>query len=486
MTEQSAPKRGRPNLTSGPIASTLLAFALPTLFSNILQSLNGSINAMWVGRLLGEKGLAATSNANLIMFLVFALIFGFGMATTILIGQNMGRRDMDAVRRAVGAGVGLFGGISIVFAVVGWFAMPWALRAMGVPDDVYPMALAYARVMFLGLPPAMVYVYLQFALRGAGDALTPLLFMIPSALIDVTLNPILIQGLGPAPKLGIAGSSASGVIANYIVLVALLVYIYARDLPIRLRGAELKYLTPARDLVIFIVQKGTPMGLQMIIMSGAAIAMMGLVNAQGTSTVAAYGATNQLWTYIQMPAMAIGAGVSAMAAQNIGAGFWDRIDKIAIAGVIMNIVVTGVFVLAVTIPDRLMLGFFLGSDTASIEIGRHINLLAGWSFILFAITMTLTAAPRANGATMIPLLIIVISLIPGRLGAAYLLGPVLGPDALWWSFSIGSAIALILTIAYYRWGKWREMKVLERPTREQVDEIIQIESEPVGREHPAG
>src|SRR5260221_10258993 len=94
--------RGRSNLTEGPIGKTLLAFALPTLASSILQSLNGTINAIWVGRLLGEGALAATSNANMVMFLLTAFVFGFGMASTILIGQAWGRGNVDQAQRVVG------------------------------------------------------------------------------------------------------------------------------------------------------------------------------------------------------------------------------------------------------------------------------------------------------------------------------------------------------------------------------------------------
>ena len=96
------PSRGR-DLTSGPIGGTLIAFALPTLASSVLQSLNGSINTVWIGHLLGEGALAATSNANIVMFLMSAGVFGFGMAATILVGQSMGRRDVDAARRAMAA-----------------------------------------------------------------------------------------------------------------------------------------------------------------------------------------------------------------------------------------------------------------------------------------------------------------------------------------------------------------------------------------------
>jgi len=95
------------DLTTGPIGRTLLLFALPTLGSSILQSLNGSINAIWIGQFLGERALAATTNANIIMFLLIAAVFGFGMAATILIGQAMGRRDVETVRRTLGTALGL-------------------------------------------------------------------------------------------------------------------------------------------------------------------------------------------------------------------------------------------------------------------------------------------------------------------------------------------------------------------------------------------
>src|SRR5437763_10994952 len=103
----SRPRVGR-DLTQGAIGKTLLTFALPTLVSSILQSLNGTINAIWVGRFLGEGALAATSNANMVMFLLIAFVFGFGMASTILVGQAWGRKDVPAARRVFGTATGAF------------------------------------------------------------------------------------------------------------------------------------------------------------------------------------------------------------------------------------------------------------------------------------------------------------------------------------------------------------------------------------------
>src|SRR5881409_507772 len=331
MADATAPKRG--NLTEGPIAKTLLAFALPTLASSILQSLNGTVNAIWVGRFLGEGALAATSNANMVMFLLSAFVFGFGMASTILIGQAWGRKDVDQARRIFGTASGGFAVITVLIAIAGYWLAPAILHLLGTPGDAAPLALAYLRVIFLAMPALLILTLTMMALRGSGDSMTPLWFMAVAVVLDSGLNPVFIRGLGPAPRLGIAGAATATVIANYTGLFALLVYIYARDLPLRLRGKEWRYLRPEPALMKTIVRKGLPMGLQMIVISSSALALIGLVNREGVQTTAAFGVAMQLWTYLQMPAMALGAAVSAMVAQNIGAGKWERVSTITRSGI---------------------------------------------------------------------------------------------------------------------------------------------------------
>jgi len=480
------PDAGRRDLTAGPIGKTLLLFALPTLGSSVLQSLNGSINAIWIGQFLGERALAATTNANIIMFLLVAATFGFGMAATILIGQNMGRRDVDAVRRVLGSALGLFAVISTATVVVGWLAAPTILRALATPAEVYPLALAYLRVIFVAMPPGFISVLLTMALRGVGDSVTPLKFMALGSVLDVVLNPVFILGLGPAPALGIEGSAIATLIANMGSLLALVTYCYAKDLVVRLRGAEWRYLIPTRTLLKTIVVKGFPMGLQMLVVSTSALAMMGLVNRHGTATTAAYGAANQLWTYIQMPAMAVGAAVSAMAAQNIGAGQWDRVGKITQAGLRMNLLLTGVLVLVVTLLDRHVLWLFLGSETDAIGIATRINLIGGWSFILFGVSMVLAATVRANGAVVGPLVILAISMFPVRFGLANLFEPMLGSDAIWWSFPAGSLASMVMTIGYYRYGGWRKVRMTAPAEREACEGQALAEGQPTNKAMPVG
>lgn len=471
------------DLTRGAIGPTLLAFALPTLGSNVLQSLNGSINTIWVGRFLGENALAATSNANIIMFLMFGMVFGFGMAATIIVGQAWGRRDHDAARRAFGSAIGLVVAGAFVTGALGWIFAPEILTLLATPGDAFGEALAYLRVIFVGLPASMLLVVMFMGLRGIGDSLTPLWFMGLSVVLDAGLNPVFILGLGPAPQLGIAGSATATLIANVVASAVLVSYIYTRKLPLRLAGAELRYVIPHRALLGTIVGKGLPIGAQMLVISGAGLAMVGLVNRNGVDTTAAYGITQQIWTYIQMPAMAIGAAVSAMAAQNIGAGRWDRVSAITRSGVIYNLAITGAIIAVALLFDRPLLALFVDDGSRVLTVAQHINLLSTWGFVLFGATMVLFGTVRANGAVWWPLAILFIAMFPVRLGAALALRPTLGSDALWWSFPLGSATTLLLASLYYLQGGWRKGALLTAGTH--CEERSHADVEPAGAVRPA-
>lgn len=276
-----APPRLRGDLTQGPLLRTLMVFAMPQLVGNVLQSLNGSINAVWVGQLLGEQALAATANANIVMFLLFALVFGFGMAATVRIGQAWGRQDVVAARRTLGAALGLTGLIALATTVLGMVFAPQLLDWLATPGASRAEALAYLRVVFIANPMTTAMTMIAMGLRGAGDANTPLRFLILATVLDVVLNPLLIMGFGPVPPLGIAGSALATVIATTIAFAALLAWIYARDLPLRLRGPELGWLKPQPGELAPILGKGVPMGAQMLVISGAGVIMIGLVNREG-------------------------------------------------------------------------------------------------------------------------------------------------------------------------------------------------------------
>jgi putative MATE family efflux protein len=456
----TAAPSSRAALTDGPIGRTLFFFTLPILASNVLQSLNGSVNSIWVGHYLGEAALTATSNANTVLFFLLALVFGVGMAATILVGQAIGARNVMQARRVVGTSATFFVVVSLLIAASGGIATAPLLAFMRTPPDAMPFATAYLRIIFAAIPFMFAYTFVMMVLRGAGDSRTPFYFLVLSVLLDIALNPLLIFGAGPIPRLGIAGSALATLIAQAVSLAALLFHLYRARHFLWLHGPEWRYLKPDRTLLRALVFKGLPMGLQMIVLSGSAIVMIALVNRFGSQTTAAFGAATQLWNYIMMPALAVGMAASSMAAQNVGAGHWDRVRRTAVTGVLFNCAMTGALVITLYLFNRAALSLFLPADSEALAIAQHINAVVVWSFILFGISMVLGGVVRATGAAVPPLVVLFISLWVIRIPLALALLDRYGADAIWGSFPVGAGMSAILMGLYYRFGGWKRAHML--------------------------
>lgn len=491
--------RKMPDLTTGPIGKTLVLFALPVLGSNILQSLNGSANAIWVSHVLGEAALTATSNANQIMFLMLGAVFGVSMASNIMIGQAIGSGDQAMAKRVVGTSTAFFLVLSITVGALGVTLTPSILDAMGTPQAARADAIAYLRVIFSAMPFMYFFSYVMMAQRGTGDSRTPFYFSLLAVGMDVVLNPLLITGYGPFPRWGIAGSAAATLISQTITLGVMIWVLYRRNSILVFRAHEWRLLIPDMSLVRALVLKGLPMGFQMMVVSLAAVTMMGLVNGYGVHTSAAYGAAAQLWTYVQMPAMALGAAVSSMAAQNVGAGRMDRVEKIAGSGALYALLFTATPIVIIYLADPWVLRAFLPGDSPSLPIAVHINSIVLWGFIPFGVAFIFSGIVRATGAVWPPLLAIIISLWGVRVPLANFLEPQLGADAIWISFPIGSGTTLLLAGGYYLWGGWRKSRMLDmrpssdspdtgfgQPMVEESEAITDAEADEISRSSPSG
>ncbi len=440
----------------GPILKTLVLFSLPTLGTNLLQSFGMTANAIWIGQLLGEDALAATASANMVMFLAFTAVWGFSLATNVKMGQYIGGGEMVEARRSFGAGIGFCVGLSVICAALGWIFTEQLLSLLSTPPQIRQFASDYLRVTFISMPFSTFSMLIGVGFRSSGDAKTPFYAMLLTSALGIMFNPVLILGLGPFPEMGIVGSALTMSVSNFIGAMAMVGWIYWRDLPLRLRGREFRFLWPQGDDLGYIVTKGVPMGGMMVISSSATLVMLGLVNREGALTAAAYGAMIQIWNYIQMPAMAVSVTVSAMAAQNIGAGLHDRVSGTVSAGLVVTTALTSVlFVLLVLVADP-VLALFLGKGSKAIPLAEHIQWMASWSYIFNGLMMIMVGVLRSYGVVVISMVISALSLYAARLAFYFLLYPVIGAEALWLSFDFGAAVALVLTWLAYSRGRWRQ------------------------------
>ncbi|MDE2137414.1 MAG: MATE family efflux transporter [Gammaproteobacteria bacterium] len=448
------------SLTEGAIPLALFRFALPILYANVLQSLNGSVNSVWVGRFLGEAALTATSNANVVMFLLIGAAFGVALAATILVGQSIGANDIPGTKRIVGTSATFFTGISVAMAVAGLALCRPLLIAMSTPAASLDLAVAYMRVIFLALPFLYLYAYVGAMLRGAGDSKTPFYFMLLSVGLDIALNPLFIFGFGPIPRLGIAGSALATFVAQAVSLTALVRHLYRRRHLLVLHQDELALLRVDWTVVATLVKKGVPMSAQMLVMSLSGVLMITLVNRFGVDTTAAFGAALQLWNYIQMPAFAVAMAMSAMTAQNVGAGKWARVTRIARVGVLYNLILCGGIALAMELLDTHLFALFMPAGSAALVIASHLNHVVTPSFVFFGASVALFGVVRATGAVIAPLVILTISLLVVRFPLAELFLDRFQADAVWWSFPVSSALSALLAVLYYRYGGWRHAHMM--------------------------
>ena len=454
------PHGGRRDLTKGPITRSLLLFSLPLLGANALQSLNGTVNQIWVSHTLGEAAITALGNANIVMMLMLGVVFGVGMASNILVAQAVGGRDIARVKRVIGTAVTFFIALSLIVSVSGGLLAPHILDLMGTPLEAREDAIVYLRIIFAAVPFMYFFMFVQMSLRGAGDSTTPFWFMALAIVIDVTLNPLLIRGIGPFPRMGIAGSATSTLVGQGVSLVALMIHLYRRDSVIILHRADLRLLLPEPAILKSLVTRGLPMGIQMLVMSGAAVTMISFVNRYGALTSAAFSIASIVWSYMQMPTMALGASVSSMAAQNVGAGRWDRVEAVARSGVICGLVVTGAIALLLYAFNDQVLSLFLPANSPALPLARHINKSVLWGFVLFSASFSLSGVVRATGAVWWPLILMSIALLGVRIPFAALLTPRYGAEAIWWSFPLGSIASAALIGVYYKFGGWRRTHML--------------------------
>jgi putative MATE family efflux protein len=450
-------------LTEGSIPKTLVLFSLPILLGNVLQSLNGSVNSIWVGSYLGEAALTATSNANVVMFLLIGAIFGMSMAATILVAQHVGALNYAEAKRVTARSTTFFIGLSLLVAIAGAVFVRPLLALMQTPPAALPLAETYMRIIFAAVPFIYSYAFLMGVLRGAGDARTPFLFLLVSVALDIALNPLLIFGWGPVPRLGIAGSAWASLIAQAVSLVALVTHLYRRKHFLCVGRHELHLFRIDWEIIGTLVRKGIPMGLQMIVVSSSMVFMITLVNRFGIEETAAYGAAMQLWSYIQMPAIAIGAAVTSMAAQNVGAGNWSRVGATARTGVAFAVLLTGALATLMVLFDRPLLGLFLPATGPSLPLAMHINAIGIWSHVIFGVSMVLFGVVRSTGAVVAPLVLVTISLWFIRIPFAALLLDHWQAEAIWWSFPLSAVFGMAFALLYYRYGGWRAARLTTSP-----------------------
>jgi len=426
---------------------------MPMLAGTALQTAYSIINAIWVGNGLGTEAVAALAVSFPVFFILMAVAGGLTLASTILISQAYGAKDWTRISRVIQNSTVLTLAISTICATLGFVFSRELLQLMQTPADVLPVAVDYLR-WFVWTTPFMFLMFLIAAvLRGVGDSRTPLYFQAASVLLTAALDPVFMFGWLGAPRLGLNGTALATIISQALSVVAVSVYLRAKDHIASPRWSKLRADWATSWLTLRI---GIPSMIQQALVSLGMLVIMSLVNKFGKDAAAAYGVAMRIDQLAFMPAMTIGMAVSGLAGQNLGARQFGRVHRIFLWGLLFGGGLTLLpTVLALTIPTQLM-GIFI-KDPEVITLGAGYLHILGLAYMLFASMFVTNGVINGAGDTKATTAFTLIGLWIVRVPLAMLLAGPLGLQGIWIAVAIGFGAGMLSSLAYYLSGYWKRL-----------------------------
>lgn len=439
------------DLTRGSIVKNLVTFSVPLFLGNFLQMLYNMVDTAWVGR-LGRFALASVSMSFSVMFVLIAAGIGLTQGTTTMVSQYLGAKRHDMVRKTIANSLFFMGALSVVISVLGVvFARP-LLLLLGCPRDILAPAMAYLQIIMAGTLASFLFFQISAILRGAGDSTTPLIFLLVSTVLNIIWDPLLIFGIGPFPKMGVAGAAAATIAAQVVAAVFAVIHLVRQDGPLHL---SFKGFTVDWRIIWDIVRLGIPSGIQQTVVALGGSVVVRTVASFGTMSLAVYSIGTKVDSFAFMPSMSLSIAVAAMAGQNIGAGREDRVRQVAKAGLALTLGIVAVFSALVSLFPNLMTGIFTNDRAVFGPAAVYVRTLAP-AYLFFGVILTYGGIFRGTGAVVAPMLISVMSLWLIRVPMAILFARVLhmGPPGIWLAITLSSLVGAVASVIYYLRGAW--------------------------------
>ena len=432
------------------------------MLTNIIGGLQGIVDHVLVGHLVGFTGNAAIGVAWQIIIIVIVFITSLFTGMSVLVARFAGAGDEDKVNRVVyQAFLTAVGLAFLVMAPLGYALSPWLLDFVNAEPAVKAEALPFVRIMFLFSGGMLIFFMLSGALRSAGDARTPMVMGIVMTVLNLVLNIVFIRGLGPIPAYGTAGAAIGTVLASGLVALYAMVKLWSGgwvvSFPRGLGG-------PDWNIIRSLFRFGLPTGIQGIAMNIGGLFMMAFIGslAQSAAAQAAFAVSyTQLFSLITWTAIGLMGAAAAVAGQNLGAGHPDRAEQsvhIAARFGMTGAVFIGVFFLFF---PRQLLAMFDMHEPVVVEIGTQLLRVLSLSGLFIAVALTYTGGLQGTGDTRSPLYISVISQVLIPLGICFVIQRTgtLQPLHIWVAILIGHATRCALSVLRFNQGRWRGIAV---------------------------
>ena len=390
------------DLTQGPVIKTMLRFAVPMIFGNLLQQCYNIADTLIVGRFLGAGALAAVGSAFSLMTFLTSILLGLAMGSGTVFSIRFGQKDQLGLKEGILASFVLLSIVTALLNTAVFMGLDWIIWILRTPANLVATMREYLSVIFIGLAGIFLFNFFTSLLRSLGNSVVPLLFLAVSAVLNIALDLWFVAGL----KRGAAGAAEATVISQYVSGIGIAVYtrikypeLLRRDKKVRFRLSRVKEITGFSALTC----------LQQSIMNLGILMVQGLVNSFGTTIMAAFAAAVKIDAFAYLPVQDFGNAFSIFTAQNYGA-----------------------------------------KQTAVIEEGVRYLHIEGAFYFLIGILFLFYGLYRALAKPGMSVVLTIASL-GIRVALAYALSaiPAFGIAGIWWSVPIGWLLADVLGTVYY-------------------------------------
>jgi putative MATE family efflux protein len=451
------------SIVEGSLGKAVWRLAAPTMVANIFGGLQGMIDHIIVGNLVGYKGNAAIGVSWQIFLVVVVFVSSIFTGMSILVARFAGAGDADKVNRTVYQAfiTAIFIALAVI-APIGYFASPLFLDLVNAEAGVKTEALPYLRTMFLFSSGMMIYFMLSAALRSAGDAKTPMTLGMVMTVLNIILNIILIRGFGPIPSFGVKGSAMGTCIASGLVALYAFWKLWNGGWVVSIRNKN--GYAPDFNVIRKLFKFGLPAGFQGIAMNLGGVLMLSFIGslAQSAAAQAAYAVSyTQLFSLVTWTSFGLMGATAAIVGQNLGAKHPERANSavhIAARFGLLGAAFVGFFFFF--FPQQLLAVFGM-TEPATVEIGVQLLRILSVSGLFVSVALTYTGGLQGTGDTKSPLYISIVSQLIVPLGICFVIREVgmLEPWHIWMAILAGHIARCILSVLRFNQGKWREIKV---------------------------
>ncbi len=449
------------DMTEGTPWKRIVEFAIPLLIGNIAQQLYNTVDSIIVGKYIGDNALAAVGSAAPVLHMLLVFFVGVSTGTSIMVAQYFGAKDRESLSHSIGVSITLTAIASVIIMIIGTLVVKPFLVFLNTPESIIYWAEEYLKIFFLGIAGFSYFNILSGILRGLGDSISALVFLLISTSLNVVLDILFVAKF----NMGVGGVALATVIAQGIS--AILCFIKLMQMK-DIFELNFKMLKPAKEYAVKLIKLGLPSGLTQAIFSLAMIAVQSLTNSFGEMVIAANVIVMRVDGFAMMPNFTFGNAMTTFVGQNIGANKMDRVEKGVKDGLKIAVgVSTAITIILLTFGKHLMALFTNTNEL--IELSMHMMRILATGYIAMAITQCLSGVMRGAGDTLTPMWISFITTIVLRVPIAYAIAhftkspeyPAGRPEAVFVSLLIAWISGSIINIFFYKKGKWRDKAIID-------------------------